>query len=357
LAETPDNSAESLIRKLCDIRDDRGPKAVRELLKGADLLVVSPDPAKEAAAKKLIDAIRRSAKVPGRDHDPFNLGRRSALRELSLVKCDTHEAQLFRVFPELKTDYSNKHMLIPPARQGDGEGKKPTDRLLGIFFGLMGFVLYLIPEKTPTVVALCVLAMLGLAIHPVWYFWWVEEKLWRRISALGLLCVGLIGFGCFAWPPTVSRPTIALSPMEVTFGRGTAYTFTVKNNTEKDVYTVALKLSFGVSPDDFRIDTPIGSARALAPGPNGLKFTDTSGIECRNKLGNYNIYIFVQRLAAGESREFSLTHISNGTVRVQSRVSHFEEAPQPRITDERGLLTPWMVDEDCDPVHILVFLQ
>ncbi len=37
--------------------------------------------------------------------------------------------------------------------------------------------------------------------HPVWNFWWVESKLWRRLAAVAVLILLLLKFGQVSWPP------------------------------------------------------------------------------------------------------------------------------------------------------------
>src|SRR5208337_2290137 len=48
------------------------------------------------------------------------LKRHSALRQLDSVTWDKYEAQLYRVFPELKTDYDNTHTFKPPWEPENG---------------------------------------------------------------------------------------------------------------------------------------------------------------------------------------------------------------------------------------------
>ena len=55
----------------------------------------------------------------------------------------------------------------------------------------MGIILYLVPKTTATVAAL-LLIIFGLLIHPIWKFWWIEQKLWRKLAATLLLIFGLV---------------------------------------------------------------------------------------------------------------------------------------------------------------------
>ncbi len=117
LAETPSDSRESVIKNLCELRNEKYPKAIRELLSTADLCVLNADEAQEEAAGTLIAEINRSSiPVPEPDRDTFVIKRQSTLRELGAVKWATHEDELFRVFPELKTDYDNKYTFVSPSK-------------------------------------------------------------------------------------------------------------------------------------------------------------------------------------------------------------------------------------------------
>jgi hypothetical protein len=85
--------------------------------------------------------------------------------------------------------------------------EKPIDRWLGIVGIVVAVILYLAP-KTPSVVVGGLIAVFALLIHPLWNFWWIEARLWRRISATALLIAALCYFGQIAWPPEYagSRP-------------------------------------------------------------------------------------------------------------------------------------------------------
>src|SRR5882724_8334996 len=79
--------------------------------------------------------------------------------------------------------------------------KKPVDRWLGLSGIATGIAFYLLPKTS--LVVLCSLALiLGLLIHPIWNFWWVEKAIWRRLGALSLFVAFLALLGYFSWPPS-----------------------------------------------------------------------------------------------------------------------------------------------------------
>jgi hypothetical protein len=175
--------------------------------------------------------------------------------------------------------------------------------------------------------------------------------LWSSVLS-AILIFGVVGIYRFCCPPVTIRPS------QVVFdGQGMSYTFTVRNFTDKDMYLVVPKLSFSAPPDDFKLDTPLGEARVLAPVPNGLNFTDITGAVCKTQYGSYNIYIFIYRLIAGESREFSLTYKGSGIVPVHVAISHFQIPPLFRDRRPQMIATPMIFDENCTPVSFMIVFK
>ena len=95
------------------------------------------------------------------------------------------------------------------------KSEKPIDRWLGIGGIAVAIILYLMP-KTPTIVIGSLLLMFALLAHPLWNFWWIEAKLWRKATATLLLIVVLCYVGHVAWPPEYanSQPHLLMA-----FGR------------------------------------------------------------------------------------------------------------------------------------------
>jgi len=92
--------------------------------------------------------------------------------------------------------------------------KKPIDRWLGFLGIVVALVLYLVPDKTPAIVVICISGMFGLLIHPVWNFWWIEARLWRKVSAIVVLAWALFRLGKISWPSKAdSFSIIALSSL------------------------------------------------------------------------------------------------------------------------------------------------
>jgi hypothetical protein len=77
---------------------------------------------------------------------------------------------------------------------------KPIDRWLGLAGVVAGIVFYLIP-KTPGVVAFSLALIFALLVHPIWHFWWIEAKLWRKLTVTALLVLALFALGQISWPP------------------------------------------------------------------------------------------------------------------------------------------------------------
>ena len=62
--------------------------------------------------------------------------------------------------------------------------------------------MYLLPPKTPLITIIALIAIFCFLVYPVWNFWWIEKRLWRRCTALALLVVFVCGFGYYVWPVT-----------------------------------------------------------------------------------------------------------------------------------------------------------
>jgi hypothetical protein len=59
--------------------------------------------------------------------------------------------------------------------------------------------MWLIP-KTPPIIVLALGVIFGLLLHPAWNFWWIEKSIYRRVSAISILAVGLCLIGYYVWP-------------------------------------------------------------------------------------------------------------------------------------------------------------
>lgn len=89
-----------------------------------------------------------------------------------------------------------------------GNNQKPLDRWLSGGSIAVGIIFFLLP-KTPLVIALALLVVFLLLLHPLWNFWWIEERTWRRLSATALLAIALALLGILVWPP--GAPQIRIS--------------------------------------------------------------------------------------------------------------------------------------------------
>ncbi|MGA2740818.1 MAG: hypothetical protein ABSG65_25695 [Bryobacteraceae bacterium] len=116
LADTRTDSPESVIDALCDLRNGKGPRAIRELLRTEGLLALSADKAKEKAARTLIAKINSLSPVrESFEQAAFAIKWHSTLRALAENKWDKHDEQLFRVFPDLKPSGDRKYIFMRPA--------------------------------------------------------------------------------------------------------------------------------------------------------------------------------------------------------------------------------------------------
>jgi hypothetical protein len=86
-----------------------------------------------------------------------------------------------------------------PSAPGRKPKGKPIDVWLAIGATVVGMICFLVAKSPPVIVALLAL-MFALLFHPVWNFWWVEKRLWRRLGACTVLLVALGLIGWESWP-------------------------------------------------------------------------------------------------------------------------------------------------------------
>jgi hypothetical protein len=82
--------------------------------------------------------------------------------------------------------------------------KKPIDTWLQLGGIFVGIVFFLVPSKTPLLIVGLLVLCFCLLVHPIWNFWWIEERRARRIAALALLVIGLVRVGEVAWPRPIN---------------------------------------------------------------------------------------------------------------------------------------------------------
>lgn len=94
-----------------------------------------------------------------------------------------------------------------------------------------GLIMWLLPRTPPYIIASLVVIFV-LLFHPIWYFWWIEETLYRRLSALTLIILGLCLLGYSVWPTTersADKPYFGLLGTEVKTTPSPQLIFQVKN--------------------------------------------------------------------------------------------------------------------------------
>jgi hypothetical protein len=92
------------------------------------------------------------------------------------------------------------------------KSKKPIDLWLWIAAAVLALVLDLVPKNLASVA--CVIGLIFLLVlHPVWNFWWIEDYLPRRITAIMLIAGGLVFSGFHV--PMDTRSNYLLSPMPI----------------------------------------------------------------------------------------------------------------------------------------------
>lgn len=70
--------------------------------------------------------------------------------------------------------------------------------------------MWLLP-KTPPIVIISLIVIFFLLVYPIWNFWWIEKKFYRRLAACFLLIIALFFLGRASWPPSVQETVKANS--------------------------------------------------------------------------------------------------------------------------------------------------
>ena len=79
------------------------------------------------------------------------------------------------------------------------KGHKPIELWIGLLGVIATVILFLVPKTTVSIV-ICLSIIFLCAFPLTWDFWWIEEKLWRRIAACLLIALSLGTFGVKIWP-------------------------------------------------------------------------------------------------------------------------------------------------------------
>jgi len=216
--------------------------------------------------------------------------------------------------------------------------EKPVDRWLAAAFGVVSIVMYLIPDKTPSVILICLVILFLLAVHPVWNFWWIEKYIWRRLAALVFTCGALVYLGYRSWP----RPpeVLEITPPHVVFGRpigrpmdDEAYVFRIANNSDRKVYSAEFDFivdELTASVKEISIDIPKEYRKPFGEGGSGAEhFTDLIGCRCRTPTQHLLYALSFRSLDPHEARELKLIHTRRGKLGVSAKTGFFSLDQQP----------------------------
>ena len=161
----------------------------------------------------------------------------------------------------------------------------------------------------------------------------VAEKIGRGI-VLFVICCGFAAlYGWQFWPSPL--PAVTISPEQVAFSVSDIrenYLFTMRSNTDKDLYSVGLKFKLEKphSFDDFSIVIPKSSQE---PVFEASKILDIRGVKCTDKNENPLLLLSIQRLGARKIREISFTHNKSEAASLTAQVFYFSEEAKPRSGD------------------------
>jgi hypothetical protein len=82
------------------------------------------------------------------------------------------------------------------------------DLVLACALGILGIIMYLLPDKTPTTIIILLAVAFCLSFYIVWTFPWLKESARRRMAGLLAVAICLCLFGYYVWP---NRPEKTLT--------------------------------------------------------------------------------------------------------------------------------------------------
>lgn len=160
------------------------------------------------------------------------------------------------------------------------------------------------------------------------------------------------------------RVAIIVTPPEMTFrSSGDAFTFTIQNITNHDVYNATVKVSYGVDPREFIYTSPDTTGKPIEAGTPERRMSDMQAQECRSVArGSYNTYILVLHMMTKEARDFTITYNGSTPVSIKMRSSFTYAEPKNKpLGKDAAPPGEWalyqtdngygaLIDEDCQPV-------
>jgi heme/copper-type cytochrome/quinol oxidase subunit 4 len=163
---------------------------------------------------------------------------------------------------------------------------------------------------------------------------WFWKKLSRRSKwMLSTLAVGL--FALFQWQFIHRATGVSVYPTIVNFDSvnvGDGYVFKATNNTDDDLYTVALRLDIdppnALDPTDFRFSFPENSRKFLAASP---QYGDTIGFYCRSGRDRPLLLVSIYRMLPHESREFLVKRLKQKSVKMTAKAVYSSAEPKPVV--------------------------
>jgi|ERR1035441_3542980 hypothetical protein len=147
--------------------------------------------------------------------------------------------------------------------------------------------------------------------------------------------------------PEIAKPVLAavtVTPERMEFrsvmaGYGSTYTFTIKSNSDSDLYSVVAKLSIeseAIQRQVYEVSANEGNRRLIYEGEEG-KIYDPVILDIVDNGSHFpGAWILVYRLKAHESRDIDLRLSlgDNSSVNVSSSILCFQTTPQPLVADK-----------------------
>jgi hypothetical protein len=167
----------------------------------------------------------------------------------------------------------------------------------------------------------------------------------RKPSALpsilaAIVCIGilaLLSYGTYvlAFPrvkPAPGPELVVVDPSVLSFDASVpkeTFSVFVRDRSDADVYSVQIKMKLSrKSSNDFAFDTP-----SPKPIMEGSPLTDIQGLRCADANQEAVVMFWIYHIEPHGTREITVTHKSDSTATIASKITYFTTKPTPRTGD------------------------
>jgi len=172
----------------------------------------------------------------------------------------------------------------------------------------------------------------------------IKAKIPTAIAGSVILAALLWGLDAWTPKPPPAQAAITVDPAHLAFDTTLpkeTYSLFVHENAGMEAYSVQIKMTLSQrSSSDFTFDTP-----SPRPIMEGSPLTDIQGLRCANPIGHAVVMFWIYHMEPHSSREISITHNSNSTAVIDSKITYYTTKAIPRTGDRIHATSTFHFDE------------